>query len=72
MNKLENLDKNAEIYEYYINDKWDLDGIKDDLKILNERKKQSINLKTTLKLRCIWCVSISPENPIGCTKRRMR
>ena len=39
-NELENLDKNAEINEYYINDKWDLDGIKDDLKILNKRKRK--------------------------------
>jgi len=39
-NELENIDKNAEIYEYYINDKWDLDGIKDDLKILNKRKSK--------------------------------
>jgi len=39
-NELEKLDKTTELYEYYINEKWDLDGIKDDLKILKQRKNE--------------------------------
>ena len=39
-NELKKLDKEIEIYEYYINEKWDLDGIKDDLKILEQRKNE--------------------------------
>ena len=48
-NELEKLDKTTELYEYYINEKWDLDGIKDDLKILKQRKneKEDIGIELT-------------------------
>jgi len=48
-NELEKLDKTTELYEYYINEKWDLDGIKDDLKILEQRKneKEDIGIELT-------------------------
>ena len=54
-NKLEKLDKNAELYEYYTNDKWDLDGLADDLKILQQRRTEKEDVGTELvKIPDIW------------------
>ena len=40
-NKLEKLNKDIEIAEYYINESWDMIAINEDLKILKEREAES-------------------------------